>query len=95
MKPTERREPIGFNNKQPAEFLVQGDNTMAVAIINGRRIAVPDRPTGEQIRQAAGIGSGRRLIKRTREGNYPVKPNDSVEIDSESAFVDAPARVKG
>jgi hypothetical protein len=68
---------------------------MSLAIINGRRVQVPNAATAEEIRAAGGIRPGRRLIRRTDKGNYPVKPGDLVVIAEGESFVDAPARVKG
>ncbi len=68
---------------------------MAIAIINGRQVDLPDVASAEQIRHAGGIKAGRRIIRRTREGNYPVKPHESVHVHDEDVFIDAPSRVKG
>ena len=68
---------------------------MAMAIINGRRVEVPEAATAEDLRQAGGIKPGRRIIRRTREGNYPVKPGERVTVQAGDTFTDAPARVKG
>lgn len=68
---------------------------MAVAIINGRRVELPDVATADDLAQAGGLRRGRRIIRRTREGNYPVKPGEAVVVREGDRFVDAPARVKG
>ncbi|MGD0540281.1 MAG: hypothetical protein ABSB33_02075 [Tepidisphaeraceae bacterium] len=68
---------------------------MPTVLVNGRRIEVPDATTPEQIARAGGIRSGRRIIRQTREGNYPVKPGDHVQVQQDDKFVDAPQRVKG
>jgi hypothetical protein len=73
----------------------KGTNAMSTAIINGRKFAVPVAPTAEQIRAAAGIQQGRRLIRRMPDGNFPVKPGERIVIAEGDTFVDAPARVKG
>jgi hypothetical protein len=68
---------------------------MAVCIINGRRVDIPDAATPEEIAGAAGIRRGRRIIRQTREGNYPMNPGERVAVDDADRFVDAPQRVKG
>jgi hypothetical protein len=68
---------------------------MATAIINGRRVQVPSVATVEDIRKAGGIDNGRSVIRRTREGNYVVRPNEQVNVDNGDVFVDAPPRIKG
>ncbi len=68
---------------------------MAACIINGRRVEVPDAATAEEIANAGGIRSGRRVIRQTREGNYPMNPGQRVRLDDGDRFVDAPQRVKG
>lgn len=68
---------------------------MNTVIINGRRVQVPDAPTPEDIASAGGIRPGRRIIRRTREGNYPLKPGSRITVDQDDKFSDAPQRVKG
>ena len=68
---------------------------MEYVVINGRRVQVPDAPTPEEIASAGGIRAGRRIIRQTREGNYPVKPGERMQVSHEDKFVDAPQRVKG
>ena len=68
---------------------------MNTVIINGRRVQVPDAPTPEEIASASGIRPGRRIIRKTREGNYPLKPGSRISINPEDRFSDAPQRVKG
>jgi hypothetical protein len=69
---------------------------MAVCIINGRRIDVPNASlTPEELAAAGGIQAGRRIIRQTREGNYPMRPGERVVLGDEERFVDAPRRVKG
>jgi hypothetical protein len=53
---------------------------MAVCIINGRRVEIPDAASAEDIASAGGIRSGRRIIRQTREGNYPMKPGERVTL---------------
>ena len=68
---------------------------MAMAIINGRRVELPDVATSEQIAVAGGLREGRRVIHRKREGNYPVKPGEQVRVSDDDHFTDAPQRTKG
>lgn len=68
---------------------------MSTAIINGRKFSVPSAPTAEQIRAVAQISPGRRLIRRTAHGNFPVKAGERLIITADDTFIDAPARVKG
>jgi hypothetical protein len=68
---------------------------MKVCIMGGRRIEVPNAATPEEIASAAGLRPGRRIIRQTREGNYPLKPGERVNLDDGERFVDAPQRVKG
>jgi hypothetical protein len=65
------------------------------AIVNGRQAMLPDMATADEIRQAGGVKPGRRIIRRTREGNYPVSAAGKVQVNEGSVFVDAPARAKG
>jgi hypothetical protein len=71
------------------------ETVMAVCIINGRRIDIPDAATPEEVADAAGIRPGRRIIRQTREGNYPMTPGERVAVGESDKFVDAPQRVKG
>jgi len=68
---------------------------MPVCVFNGRRVVYPDSATPEEIARAAGIRPGRRIIRQTREGNYPMRPGESVPLSEDDKFVDAPQRVKG
>ncbi len=68
---------------------------MATAIINGRRVQVPDVATIEDIRKAGGIDKGRSVIRRTREGNFVVRPDEEVAVHDGEVFADAPPRIKG
>ena len=73
----------------------KGANTMATAIINGRRVQIPPVASVEDIRKAGGIAEGRNIIRRNREGNFVVRPGEEVAVNEGDAFVDAPPRVKG
>ena len=68
---------------------------MATAIINGRRVQVPPVAKVEEIRQAGGIAEGRTLMRRTREGNFVVRPGEEVAVQDGDVFTDAPPRIKG
>jgi len=68
---------------------------MPRAIINGRAVDLPDVATSEEIAGAGSMRQGRRVIHRTREGNYPVGPGQSVDVKDGDRFIDAPQRVKG
>ena len=68
---------------------------MAICIVNGRRVEIPDAATPEELARAAGIRQGRRIIRQTREGNYPMTPGERVSVSDSDKFVDAPQRVKG
>ncbi|MBN1954084.1 MAG: hypothetical protein JW900_03435 [Anaerolineae bacterium] len=68
---------------------------MATAIINGRRVQVPPVATVEDIRKAGGIDKGRSILRRTREGNFVVRPDEEVAVGDGDVFVDAPPRIKG
>jgi hypothetical protein len=68
---------------------------MATAIINGRRVQVPDVASVEEIRKAGGIDKGRTVIRRNREGNFVVRPGEDVTVQDGEVFVDAPPRIKG
>ena len=65
---------------------------MPEVLINGRRVAMPEVTNGRQIQAAGGIDANRRLIRRTRTGNFLVKPDDRVHVSEESVFIDAPQR---
>ena len=82
------RRPIGFG-------LQEMEANMAVCIVNGRRVDIPDAVTPEEVASAAGIRPGRRVIRQTREGNYPMTPGERVAVEDADRFVDAPQRVKG
>ncbi len=69
---------------------------MPIAIINGRRVHLPDSvTTDEEIRRSANINSQRNLIRQTREGNYLVLKGSMVTVSEGDVFRDAPARIKG
>lgn len=68
---------------------------MATAIINGRRVQIPSVSTVEDIRKAGGIAEGRTILRRTREGNFVVRPGEEVAPQDGDVFIDAPPRVKG
>jgi len=68
---------------------------MATAIINGRRVQVPPVAKVEDIRKAGDIAEGRTVIRRTREGNFVVRPGQDIAVEDGDVFVDAPPRVKG
>ena len=68
---------------------------MAICIVNGRRVDTADAVTPEELASAAGIRPGRRIIRQTREGNYPMTPGERVYVEDADKFVDAPQRVKG
>jgi hypothetical protein len=68
---------------------------MATAIINGRRVQVPPVAKVEEIRQAGGIADGRSVIRRTREGNFVVRPGEEIAVQDGDVFTDAPPRIKG
>ena len=65
------------------------------AIINGRRVELPEVADAEQIARAGHIDEERVILRRTREGNYPVAPGTRVRLDDGDYFVDAPQRTKG
>jgi len=67
---------------------------MATVIINGRRVELPSNTTDDEIRSSGGIGQGRTLIRRTREGNYVI-PHGSTAVKDGDTFTDAPRRIKG
>lgn len=64
-------------------------------IVNGRRMRVPEIVPEGDIRRMGGIDGKRNLMRRTREGNFLVRPGSSVPVNDGDVFVDAPARVKG
>ncbi len=68
---------------------------MAAAIINGRRVQIPDNASDEEIRQAGGIKSGRTLTRRNRFGNYVIPRGSKVNVSDGDVFADSPNRVKG
>ena len=68
---------------------------MQPVIINGRQVMVPKVASGRQIQAAGGIDPGRRVMWRTRTGNYVVRPDERIHVEEGSVFVDAPQRVKG
>lgn len=68
---------------------------MAAAMINGRRVQIPDTSSDEEIRHAGGIKDGRTLIKRDRFGNYVIPRGSKVNVSDGDVFTDAPRRIKG
>lgn len=68
---------------------------MAQAIINGRRVILPDAVSEADIRRAGDIDPKRNLLRRTREGNFLVPRGARTQVNDGDVFVDAPARVKG
>jgi hypothetical protein len=69
---------------------------MSFTVVDGRRIQVPDAPiTPERLAELAGVRPGRRMIRRSREGNFPLDPNVPFTPSEDETFVDAPARTKG
>lgn len=68
---------------------------MATAIINGRRVQIPNVASVEDIRKAGGIAEGRTVIHRRREGNFVVRPGEEVTPQDGDVFIDAPPRIKG
>jgi hypothetical protein len=68
---------------------------MPTAIINGRRVELPDSASDSDIRRAGRIGPQRNLLRRSREGNFLVSRGARVDVSDGDVFVDAPARVKG
>jgi hypothetical protein len=68
---------------------------MATAIINGRKVDLPNSTTDQKIRELGDIGHGRTLLRRNREGNWLVPVGTTVQVDDGDRFIDAPARVKG
>jgi hypothetical protein len=82
------RRPLG---RDPSQM----EASMAACIVNGRRVDIPNAATPEEVASAAGIRPGRRIIRQTREGNYPMNPGERVTVGEADKFVDAPQRVKG
>lgn len=68
---------------------------MATAIINGRRVELPETASAQLIREKGSIRQGRTLIRRTREGNHVVPSAASVSVAEGDVFIDAPSRTKG
>ncbi|MFI5398506.1 MAG: hypothetical protein ACHQ9S_23495 [Candidatus Binatia bacterium] len=68
---------------------------MAMAVINGRRVILPDAVSDADIRRVGNIDPKRNLMRRTREGNFLVPRGGQVPVDDGDVFLDAPARVKG
>jgi len=68
---------------------------MAEAVINGRRVVLPDTVSDGDIRRVGGIDSKRNLMRRTREGNFMVSRGSQMQVSDGDVFMDAPARVKG
>ena len=68
---------------------------MAQAIINGRRVVLPDAVSDGDVRRAGNIDPKRNLIRRTREGNFMVPHGSQLQVSDGDVFLDAPARVKG
>jgi hypothetical protein len=68
---------------------------MAEAIINGKRVQIPNAATDEDIRQAGGISSGRTLIRREKRGNFVIPRGSRVNAKDNDVFIDAPSRIKG
>ena len=67
---------------------------MVTAIINGRRVELPDVAQAEDIRQAGDIPPERTILRRTGKGSYLVKPGETVTVTEDDEFVDAPPRIK-
>ena len=68
---------------------------MAMAIINGRRVIVPESVSEGDIRRVGNIDPKRNLMRRTREGNYLIPRGGQVQVNDGDVFLDAPVRVKG
>ncbi len=68
---------------------------MALAVINGRRVDLPDAVTDADIRRAGNIDPWRNLLRRTREGHHIVPRGGAINVNDGDVFLDAPARVKG
>ena len=68
---------------------------MAAAIINGRRVQLPDTADEGEIRQAGGIRDGRILFKREKAGNFVIPRGSKVHVKDGDVFNDSPRRIKG
>jgi hypothetical protein len=68
---------------------------MPTVKINGRVVEVPRSTDGYALREAGGVAIDRSLIRRTREGNYLVPGESTIDIEEGDTFIDAPARIKG
>lgn len=68
---------------------------MASAVINGRRVILPDSVSDGDIRRAGSIDEKRNLMRRTKEGNFIIPRGSRVPVNEGDVFIDAPARVKG
>ncbi len=68
---------------------------MAMAIINGHKMILPETVSDADIRRAGEIDAKRNLLRRTREGNFLVPRGARMQVNDGDVFVDAPARVKG
>ena len=68
---------------------------MAMAVINGRRVILPDTVSDGDIRRVGNIDAKRNLMRRTREGNFMVPRGAQVPVNDGDVFLDAPARIKG
>ena len=68
---------------------------MATALINGKRVQIPDSSSTDDIRKAGKIKNGRTLIHRKRDGNYALRSGAKVNVKDGDTFTDAPARTKG
>ena len=68
---------------------------MASAVINGRRVILPDSASDGDIRRVGNIDEKRNLMKRTKEGNFLIARGSKVPVNEGDVFIDAPARVKG
>lgn len=91
-----RKRTAGTNETAESTPGERKEKSMPAAIINGRRVHIPDNiSTDEEIRSRAGINPNRTLIRRTREGNYLVPVRSRVEVQDGDVFSDAPARIKG
>jgi hypothetical protein len=68
---------------------------MAQAVINGRRVILPDAVSDAEIRRVGNIDPKRNLLHRRREGNFMIARGGRVQVNDGDVFLDAPARVKG
>jgi hypothetical protein len=65
-------------------------------VVDGRCIQIPDAPiTDAQLAELAGVRPGRRMIRRNREGNFPLDPNVPFTPREDETYVNAPPRTKG